>query len=65
MIAQNLTESNEGWTVLNSCIWQLEEEISRSEQAPGSGFNPSDKSTKIDFCFLGPHWCNKKVDHEK
>ena len=35
---------------------------SRSELAPGSEFHPRDKSDKIDFGFLGPSWCNKKVN---
>ena len=38
---------------------------SRSEQAPGSGFHPHDKSYKIDCGFLGPSWCNKKVYPER
>ena len=37
---------------------------SRSEQAPGSEFFPRDKSDKIDYGFLGPSWCNKKVNPE-
>ena len=37
---------------------------SRSEQAPGSEFHPRDKSEKNDFGFLGPSWCNKKVNPE-
>ena len=37
---------------------------SRSEQAPGSEFHPGDESDKIDCCFLGPSWCNKKVNPE-
>ena len=36
---------------------------SRSEQAPGSEFHPRDESEKIDCGFLGPSWCNKKVNH--
>ena len=39
--------------------------ISRSEQAPGSGFHPRGKSDKIDCELLGPSWCNKKVDPER
>ena len=38
---------------------------SRSEQAPGSGFHPRDESTKIDCGFLGPQWCNTKIDPER
>ena len=38
--------------------------ISRSEQAPGSEFHPWDKSEKVDCDFLGPSWCNKKVNPE-
>ena len=38
---------------------------SRSEQAPGSGSHPSDESDKNDCEFLGPSWCNKKVDPER
>ena len=37
---------------------------SRSEQAPGSEFHPRDKSEKNDCGFLGPSWCNKKVNPE-
>ena len=39
--------------------------ISRSEQAPGSVFHPRDENTKIDCGFLGPFWCNKKLDPER
>ena len=39
--------------------------ISRSEQAPGSGFQPRDESPKIYCDFLGPCWCNKKNDPER
>ena len=39
--------------------------ISRSEQAPGSVFQPRDKSGKIDYDFLRPFWCNIKVDPER
>ena len=35
---------------------------SRSEQAPGSGFHPRDKSEKNYSGFLGPPYCDKKVD---
>ena len=35
---------------------------SRSEQAPGSVFHPRDESGKIYCDFLGPFWCNIKVD---
>ena len=38
---------------------------SRSEQAPGSVFHPRDENTKIDCGFLGPFWCNKKLDPER
>ena len=38
---------------------------SRSEQAPGSGFHPRDKSTKIYCGFLGPRWCNTNIDPER
>ena len=38
--------------------------ISRSELAPGSVFHPHDKSEKNDCDFLGPSWCNIKVDPE-
>ena len=38
---------------------------SRSEQAPGSEFHPRDESEKVDFDFLGPSWCKKKVDPER
>ena len=34
----------------------------RSEQAPGSEFQPRDKSEKHGCVFLGPSWCNKKVN---
>ena len=37
---------------------------SRSEQAPGSVFHPRDKSEIIDCDFLGPSWCNIKIDSE-
>ena len=38
--------------------------ISRSEQAPGSKFHHRDESEKNDCGFLGPSWCNKKVNPE-
>ena len=38
---------------------------SRSEQAPRSVFHPRDKSGKNDCDFLGPFWCNIKVDPER
>ena len=38
--------------------------ISRSEQAPGSEFHPRGESEKNDCGFLGPSWCNKKVNPE-
>ena len=38
---------------------------SMSQQAPGSGFHPRDESNKIDFEFLGPSCCKKKVDPER
>ena len=38
--------------------------ISRSEQAPGSEFYRRDESEKIECGFLGPSWCNKKVNPE-
>ena len=38
---------------------------SRSEQAPESVFHPRDENTKIDCGFLGPFWCNKKLDPER
>ena len=38
--------------------------ISRSEPAPGSEFHPRDESDNIDFGFLGPSLCNKKVNPE-
>ena len=38
--------------------------ISRSEQAPGNEFHPCDKSDKKYSLFLGPSWCNKKVNPE-
>ena len=37
---------------------------SRSEQAPGGEFQPRDESEKNDSGFLGPSWCNKKVNPE-
>ena len=37
---------------------------SRSEQAPGGEFHPRDKSENNDCGFLGPFWCNKKVNPE-
>ena len=37
---------------------------SRSVQAPGSVFQPQDKSGKIYCDFLGPFWFNIKVDPE-
>ena len=40
-------------------------DTSRSEQAPGSVFHPSDESGKIDCDFLRPFWCNIKVDPER
>ena len=38
--------------------------ISRSEQAPGSEFHPCDEREKVYCGFLGPSWCNKKVNPE-
>ena len=38
--------------------------ISRSEQAPGSEFQPRDESEKSDCGFLGPSLSNKKVNPE-
>ena len=38
---------------------------SRSEQAPGNVFHPRDKNNKIDCGFLGPSWCNIKLDPER
>ena len=37
---------------------------SRSEQAPGSVFHPHDINEKNYCDFLGPSWCNIKVDPE-
>ena len=37
----------------------------RSEQVPGSEFQPCDESHKINGGFLGPSWFNKKVNREK
>ena len=37
---------------------------SRSKEAPGSVFHPRDENGKIDCDFLGPFWCNIKVDPE-
>ena len=34
---------------------------SRSEKAPGSGFHPRDKSTKVGYGFCGPCWCNTNL----
>ena len=39
--------------------------ISESEQAPGRVFHPSDDSEKNYCDFLGPFWCNIKVDPER
>ena len=39
--------------------------ISRSEQAPGSGFHHCDISEKSDCSFLGPPCCNRKIDPER
>ena len=39
--------------------------ISWSEQAPGSLFHPCNESGIIDCDFLGPFWCNIKVDPER
>ena len=38
---------------------------SRSEQAPGSGLQPSDKSVQIDCEFWGPSWFDEKVNQER
>ena len=35
---------------------------SRSEQASGSVFHPRDESETNHCDFLGPFWCNIKVD---
>ena len=40
-------------------------DISWSEQAPGSFFHPCDKSEQNYCDFLGPSWCNIKVDPER
>ena len=58
-----------GGSVTNSLVYielfgSLELIISRSEQAPESGFHPCDKSENNYCGFLGPSWCNKKVDPE-
>ena len=37
---------------------------SRSKQAPGSEFHPSDESEKNECGFLGPSWCNKNINPE-
>ena len=37
---------------------------SRSKEAPGSVFHPHDNSEKNLCDFLGPFWCNIKVDPE-
>ena len=37
---------------------------SRSEQPPGSVFHPRDEKEKNDCDFLGPSWCNIKLDPE-
>ena len=39
--------------------------ISRSEQAQGSVFHHCDESWKNYCDFMGPSWCNIKVDPEK
>ena len=39
--------------------------ISRSEQAPVSGFHPRDESTTINCGCLKPRWCDKTVDPER
>ena len=39
--------------------------ISRSDQAPGSVFNPRDEGGKNYCDFLRPFWCNIKVDPER
>ena len=41
------------------------QDISRSEQAPGSVFHPRDENTKIDCGFLEPFCVNKKLDPER
>ena len=38
--------------------------LSRSEQAPESEFHPRDETEKYNCVFLGPSWCNKKVNPE-
>ena len=38
--------------------------ILRLGLTPGSEFHPRDESEKNDFGFLGPSWCNKKVNPE-
>ena len=43
----------------------IKSHISRSEQAPGSVFQPRDESGNIDCDFLRPFWCNIKVDPER
>ena len=47
-----------------SVIWIKHLNTSRSEQAQGSEFHPRDKSEKNDYGFLGPSWCNKRVNPE-
>ena len=38
---------------------------SRSEQAPGTGFQHSDESDKTNCGFMGHSWFNKNVDPER
>ena len=45
-------------------VWRDKVLISRSEQAPGSVFNPLDESEKNYCDFLEPSWRNIKVDPE-
>ena len=37
---------------------------SKNEQAPGRVFHPSDESKKKYCGFVGPSWCNKKINPE-
>jgi hypothetical protein len=62
------------WTVQKHLVYILQLAVhtvqknwisrSKSEQAPGSEFHPRDESEKIDCGFLGPSWCNKKINPE-
>ena len=53
------------WTIFTNLSEEERKKVlhkSRSVQEPGSEFQPRDESDKNYCGFLGPSWCNKKVN---